>query len=371
MRSVGDNRCVKECSHFVHCSGCSHPLDAKAPAIWNRVETFFEKPVPLLLENKTGWRMRARLAIRKNDRGVGALGLFRRKSHDLIEIPNCLAHHSSINQAASLVQKEMEWLRIEPYDEVRQTGSLRYAQFFVCRETGCVQLTLVAREQKTAERLAERLWQIPTLWHSIWINLHKGKGNAILGSEWIHLFGPPFLSQTIGRAQIAFHPASFSQAHLTLFDQLLERIESWVAPKTRLLEVYAGAGAIALHLAPRLASALLVEENPYAHLSFLASNPPPSFRYHLGDAKEAAPFLGEADLILLDPPRKGVDQELLSALQTAQQKQLIYISCSFDSFERDAKQLLASGWKIADAAGYWLFPGADHIELATRWETSS
>ncbi len=361
---------MKTCAHFLECSGCAHHLDAKEPALWRRVKDFFDRPIPLILENRSGWRMRARLAIRKNGLGSGALGLFRRNSHDLIEIPNCLAHHPAINRAAAFVQKEMGRLQIEPYDEVRQTGSLRYAQFFVCRESGLVQLSLVSQEKRAAELLAERLWSQRDLWHSIWVNLNTSKSNAILGSEWICLFGDPFLRQRIGKSQIAFHPASFSQAHLSLFDKLLEKVESWVEPNTRLLEVYAGAGAISLHLAPRLSSSVLVEENPYSHLSYLESGAPCSFSYHLGDAKEAVSFLDKADLILLDPPRKGVDPQLLEALAAADKKQLIYISCSFDSFERDAKQLMASGWELQDASGYWLFPGADHIELATYWKKS-
>lgn len=359
---------MKPCIHFFDCSGCSHHLDEKEPAIWKGVKDFFGMPVPLILENQGGWRMRARLAIRKGEGGQGSLGLFRRNSHDLIEIPHCLAHHPSINRAAALIEREMRRLQIEPYDEIRQTGSLRYAQFFVCRETGMIQLSLISREKRAAELLAKALFEIPSGWHSIWLNLHTAKSNAILGNEWICLFGEPFLRQRIGRARVSFHPASFSQAHLSLFDRLLDHIESWTAPGSRLLEVYAGAGAIALHLAPRLASALLVEENPYSHLSYLASGPLPSFDYHLGDAKEAAGYLERADLILLDPPRKGADPELLRALAASEKKQLIYISCSFDSFERDAKKLLASGWEVQDAAGFWLFPGADHIELAVHWK---
>jgi len=190
-----------------------------------------------------------------------------------------------------------------------------------------------------------------------------------LGREWIHILGEPFLYQRIGRSRVAFHPASFSQAHLSLFDKLLEQIESWVPLSTRLLEIYAGAGAISLHLSPRLASAILVEENPYSHLSYQASHPPSTFVYRLGDAKEAIAYFDKADVILVDPPRKGLDADLLAALKQTDSKQLIYISCSFDSFEKDANELMASGWKLLDVSGYWLFPGADHIELASRWQS--
>jgi len=358
---------VTGCEHFGRCSGCVYPLSFEEPLVWQRVKQFLNASIPLISENRPGWRMRAKLAIRKDFSGVPTLGLFRKNSHELLEIARCEAHHPSINRAAALLKSEMGHLQIELYDEIRQTGSLRYAQFFVCRESGLVQLTLVSRERRSAELLAERLSRHESIWHSIWINLHTSKNNAIFGDEWVHWGGELFLRQKIGLASLAFHPAAFSQAHLSLFDKLLERVMSWVKPGTKLLEVYAGAGAISLHLAKKLVSAVLVEENPYAHLSYQASGMNPSFHYHVGDAKEAIPYLKQASLILLDPPRKGIDPELLKALLSAQEKELIYISCSFESFERDARQLLASGWMLQDAAGYWLFPGADHIEMATHW----
>ncbi len=360
------------CKHFSKCSGCSHSLNDTAPSIWKRIENFMQRPIPLISENSPGWRLRAKLAIRKSKDGTPALGLFERGTHTLAAIPHCQAHHPAINRAATLLAEEMRHLQIDPYDEKKQTGSLRYAQFFVCRETMRVQLTIITREKKDAKRLSERLWEADSsLWHSIWINVQTSRGNNILGPEWHHCYGELFLHQRIGRVQIAFHPASFSQAHLSLFDQLLKRVETWVKPGSKLLEIYAGAGAISLHLAPHLAFATLIEENPYSYISYQNSSPNSAFKYVQGDAKEAIAYLQDADLILLDPPRKGVDRELLSAIKEVEEKKLIYISCNFDSFERDAKELMDGGWILEDAVGYWLFPGANHIELATSWKKES
>ena len=117
-----------------------------------------------------------------------------------------------------------------------------------------------------------------------------------------------------------------------------------------------------MHLEPLLQSALLIEENPYALLSFRESGS--SYSYLQADAKAAISHLASADVIIVDPPRKGLDLDLLEAIAEETKKTLIYISCSFESFKKDAEVLLSSGWEIVDAAGFELFPGTEHIELA-------
>ena len=114
-------------------------------------------------------------------------------------------------------------------------------------------------------------------------------------------------------------------------------------------------------------------QNPYAYLSFQQTvskqrlNP---IQYIQADAAKAGDYFEEAELILVDPPRKGLEPALLESLQKAKAKTLIYISCSFKSFQRDARQLLSSGWVIEDASLYWLFPGTDHVEIVTKWISS-
>ena len=156
-----------------------------------------------------------------------------------------------------------------------------------------------------------------------------------------------------------------------MFDHLLEKLKKWTPKNIRLLEIYAGVGAISLDLADHWQSALLIEDNPYAHLSFqqtIASQELKPIRYLCADAKKAAAYLGEADCMIVDPPRKGLDPVLLGELLRLQSKTLLYISCSFKSFMRDALQLRSCGWTIDDAALYWMFPGTDHVEIATRWK---
>ena len=131
------------CPHFLKCSGCTIDRSKMAPDT-RHIKDFFQS-FDWVVGEIFSWRMRAKLAIRKT-----GMGLFRKNSHEVIEIPLCQTHHPSINQAAELLKKN----RFDPYDEETGSGTFRYAQFCVCRESNKVQLTLVI--QKDLEEREDR-----------------------------------------------------------------------------------------------------------------------------------------------------------------------------------------------------------------------
>jgi 23S rRNA (uracil1939-C5)-methyltransferase len=360
---------MKEFSTCLLCSGCTLRSEIDEPPSYLAICDFLGRTVPLIVGDKTGWRMKAKLAIR-GTASAPLIGLFREGTHDVVDTVDCRANHPSINEAIQLLRESIVRLQVAPYNESDQSGVLRYAQFFVCRETGLVQIVLVSREEDAVESLAKDLWN-PAKMHSIWINVQPHPTNQILGNVWQHCFGAKWMWQKLGRCQAAFHPGAFAQANLALFDRVLEKTEEWLPGHPRLLEIYAGVGAISFHLSPHCRSVHLIEDNPYAHLSFQQTvllSHPKSMRYIQADAGQGAAYIDQADCVIVDPPRKGMDPALLETLRGSSSKTLIYISCSFKSFQRDAAQLLSSGWLIEDAALYWLFPGTDHVEIATKWK---
>jgi tRNA/tmRNA/rRNA uracil-C5-methylase (TrmA/RlmC/RlmD family) len=161
--------------------------------------------------------------------------------------------------------------------------------------------------------------------------------------------------------KIPFHPGAFSQTHLPLFEKILWQIQEWVKPDERVLELYAGVGAIGLSLLNKTKRVTMVENNPFAYLSFKETQV--DLPYLCIDAKEAS--FSDWDLVIVDPPRKGLDKEILAKIDSSR---LIYVSCGFDSFQRDAKDLVSRGWKIKEAKGYLLFPGTNHVETVTLLE---
>ena len=363
------------CPHFSRCSGCELDQNFLNPPVWQEALAYFQKIDPSLVPQLmtlgfSQTRTKAKLAVRS----PSEIGLFKKGTHDVISIPHCLVHHSAINRAALLLKTELAQSPIPLYNEKTNSGHLRYLQLAVDPKTEKVQLVLVLNTPHSTpqiETLSQTLFA-SRLFHSIWLNFQPASTNKIFGDAWQHLHGEPFLWQKINDTQIAFHPAAFSQAHFTLFEKMVHQIEAWIPPQSTLLELYAGVGAIGLSLRHKAKQIHLVENNPYAHLSFQQSlarlEDPTPFSYLCIDAKDAP--LSPYDTLIVDPPRKGLDPTLLHSIAPLKNTQLIYVSCGFESFRKDTETLLASGWKFENAAGYLLFPGTNHVEILARLTSS-
>lgn len=341
------------------------------------MEEFFQNRILFFEEGFLGSRWKAKLAVR-GARQAPQIGLFKARSHEVLSIPHCKVHHPSINRARALLERSMEKMGVEPYRETPSGGAIRYAQFFVERDTGKVQLTLVLNQKEKTPWVSAFLQELlkEEIWHSIWVNYHPTATNSVFGSDWELLWGDTWLWQRLHTVFVAFHPGSFAQAHLPLFERMVKSVEEWVPQGSSCLELYAGAGAMALNLAEKCQKLDLVENNPWSALSFRESlkRLPVAlqnrFSYRLANASESD--LTPYDVLLVDPPRKGLDAPLLASLcQSENQQRLIYVSCSFQSFKRDAEVLVKNGWNLVKGEGYFLFPGTNEIEVLALFGSNS
>lgn len=370
------------CVHFSACSGCSLNENVNQLPIFKEAQTFFAKrgfeKLSLLVDKVIGWRCRAKLAVRGSALNP-QIGLYQAGTHQVIDIPACQIHHPSINKGIQLLRRLICKEQIIPYDESTQNGELRYVQFVVERKTGRVQLGLVfnaddlsSPQARKWECALEKLWNDSNnLWHSIWLNFNIRRDNIIFGQQWHHLHGDPLLWETIAGIEICFQPATFAQANLDLFEKMAMRIREWVPQQASVTEFYAGVGVLGLTLAQKSCWVRCCELNPNARFCFeesrnkLALEIRKKISFYEGVAGKQYELMDEADVVIVDPPRKGLDSGLLRALQATQTlKEIIYISCGWIAFQRDCDALLAVGWKIKTAEAFLFFPGSNQIEVA-------
>lgn len=377
------NSQIPPCPHFGICAGCSESPSSKPPPAWQEVLSFLTPLINPVLHQGSPfhWRHRAKVAVR-GICGNPLIGLFKQHSHDVLPIPSCLVHHPSLNQAFAIVRDWMVQHGLIPYQEMTGLGDLRYLQGVVQRESSQVQLTFVLNaadpcsEKVLAwQRLVQQLGEKHrSLWHSLWLNFNDRQTNTILGPGWSFVFGQEELWEKFEGTSVCYGPASFGQANLPLFERMLSRIVELLPRQARVAEFYAGVGAIGLTLAAHCQWIRCSEINPFAKSYFNLSRarlpPPIASRLHFLTAPthHALSILEDATTVIVDPPRKGLDKALFAALKEHQNvKQLLYISCGWESFQKDSRQLIAEGWKLQNVDGYLFFPGTNHVELLANF----
>lgn len=372
------------CPHRPPCPGCPrYGETGPPPEAWRRLaalaaEAGLEEP-SFETTGGFGQRHRARLMVRGRARSP-KVGLFQAGSHRIVDIPRCGVHHPAINAAAAALRRAIRATDLPPYADRPHTGLVRSLQAVVERPGGRLQIVVTTRDasagaalpllESLRSDLGERL-------HSLFWNGNPERTNVILGPHWERIEGPACLREEIGGVGVHFPPGAFGQSHLGLAD----RISAWVARSVpdgaRALEFHAGCGALGLGCLSRVA-ALAMNELAPAGLEGLAAGlaerPEPERRRAEilpGRAAEHAGRVRGAEVVLVDPPRRGLEPELLEALVSDPPERLLYVSCGLDAFEREARALLAAGrLRLAELRVFDLFPFTEHVETAARFDRS-
>ena len=417
-------------------------------------------------------------------------GLFAPKSHSILPVPNCPAHHPSINHAINAIQYACEYSKVEAYDEQTGQGNLRYVCVNVERQTGKSQITIVWNSNPSNEEdnklcdtgrlesFTQKIIDIGTtndcgkkkgnatnnlfFLHSLWVHKNESwkHSNAIfdisssstksnsngadIDNGWRRIYGPDVIEECIMPTsktsmkkpnvsqtdcsdvfppytiKLQFPPNVFRQANIDAFANIVRRIRERVISFnamlhtsyttdyksdddkkmnngkdtnksyicSSILELYGGVGTIGLHLADLTTSIVCSDENPHNPKSFnaaiskyLPSSIAKRCSYISKNASDMVTldsglYLKNADVIIVDPPRKGLEALVVDALISKSKmdsnspktshlptKLLIYVSCGFDAFQSNCKRLEEEGdWRLEHAEGHILFPGSDAIE---------
>ncbi|GJQ08483.1 hypothetical protein GpartN1_g274.t1 [Galdieria partita] len=377
------------CQHFSICDGCSleHSL-TNPPCSKKMKEYFWRDRVRLTLHCNTqlhSWRSIARLAVRRDVKGRTRIGLFKEDTHSVVEIPHCRVHHPLINRGVEIVKSVIEETGVSGYDEDRGEGQLRYIQLSVehCSQTVQAAFVWNASRLKDAGPLCKRFlrnlerkrWNF----HSLWLNFNTSRGNRIFNfeqSSWLLYSGRPHVVESIGGVNLYFPPYVFRQSNMEMLKKLIEEIGKYIEPRTKVLEFYAGVGTIGIPVAhltgARLVGACelngLSREAYLKAISILAASQRRNTEFFIGTAATHRDKLRLADVIIVDPPRSGMDYALAARLSSVKDdeslKRIIYVSCKFESLQRDLEIIQRNGiWKLRRAEAFLFFPGTDHWEL--------
>jgi 23S rRNA (uracil1939-C5)-methyltransferase len=305
-----------------------------------------------------------------------ALGFYRQRSHDVVPIDACPIVTAQLDADLGRIAAARSK---EPV-----SAALREARHLVARSasaSGASVLTITtARPSESARRAAPVLLrEIPEL-AGVTNSFDLASANAIVGRRHRLLGGEAEIEETIGGVHYRVSAASFFQVNVEMVGKVFDYLEPWLARPGRIIDLYCGVGTFALYFAKHGWSVDGIEENAQAIAEAGANARRNGFeqrvRFTAGRVEQLAATptlrsaLQKADVIFLDPPRKGCDEVTLEAMADARVRALWYLSCDPATLARDLKFLVAKGYRLGTVQPFDMFPQTGHVEMLAHLEYS-
>ncbi|REK74839.1 23S rRNA (uracil(1939)-C(5))-methyltransferase RlmD [Paenibacillus paeoniae] len=328
------------------------------------------------------WRYRNKAAVpvgAAGENGELVAGFYARGTHRIIDMDDCLIQHEHNDEVVRVVKKVARELRIQPYDESTGKGVLRHIMARTGVVTGEIMVVLVTngkRLPRQPEWIEHLRASLPGL-KSIVQNVNEEHTNAIFGDETRVLWGSEFIYDELDGIRFAISARSFYQINPAQTVALYRKAVEYAAlsGKERVIDAYCGIGTISLFLARQAGHVYGVEIVPEAIEDAkrnAALNGIDNASFEAGPAEVVMPRWRkegvEADVVVVDPPRKGCDPALLETILALQPKRVVYVSCNPSTLARDLRILEDGGYKTVEVTPVDMFPWTVHVESVALLE---
>lgn len=377
------DRVIPDCPAFPRCGGCQYrhiSYDAEIRIKTQKVKDAFSRighldTVPedaVKADNPDRYRNKAQYPV-ETANGRLLTGFYAPFSHRVIDCKNCLLQPAEFSDILKTVAKWSEKYKIPAYDEKTHKGLLRHIYIRKGFSTGEIMVCLVINGDRIYKKdeLISALTKANKNIKTVLLNHNTEDTNVIMGKTETVLYGKGFIEDILCGKRFRISPLSFYQINRTQAEKLYEKAAEFaITPDTKvLLDMYCGAGTIGLTMAHKVEKLIGVEIVPEAIADAGINakiNGISNARFICADAKEAAATLKEEgispDTVILDPPRKGCDAELLNTVCEMNPERIVYVSCDPATLARDLAILEEKGYKTQKAIPYDLFPRTVHIE---------
>ena len=332
------------------------------------------------MEHPFGYRNKAQFPFGTDKEGNPITGFYAGRTHDIIANTDCALGVEQNKEILEIILQYMRENKIKSYDEKTGKGLIRHALIRYGFKTKEIMVCLVINGKKLpkAERLIEKLIQIEGM-TSITISPNTRRDNVIMGDSYEILWGQGYITDYIGNVKYQISPLSFYQVNPVQTEKLYGLALEYADLKgdETVWDLYCGIGTISLFLAQKAKQVYGVEIVPQAIDDAKENakiNAIDNAEFFVGKAEEVLPEYyaeyerehnGEtahADVIVVDPPRKGCDETLLETIVKMQPEKVVYVSCDSATLARDLKYLCANGYEIRMCRGVDQFPQSVHVE---------
>ncbi|MCX0369546.1 23S rRNA (uracil(1939)-C(5))-methyltransferase RlmD [Clostridium perfringens] len=384
---ASEERVNPPCAIYKRCGGCKlqhASYKAQLDFKWDRVKDCVSKigkldptivKYPLGMENPWRYRNKVQLPIGLIN-GEVKIGFFAPRSHDIIDMESCLIQDEIGDKVVKLTREWIEKFNIRPYNvegEYDEKGIVRHIMIRRGFTTNEVMIVLVTNGEKLPHKeefVDLMVKNIPGI-KSVIQNINSKKTNVILGLESKTLWGEDTISDYIGDFRFNISPLSFFQVNPiqteVLYGKALEYAN--LTGNEEVFDAYCGTGTITLFLSQKAKKVYGVEIIPQAIDNAWINakeNKVENVEFFVGESEVVIPDLinkgVKADVVVVDPPRKGCDKKLLDAITNIDAKKIVYVSCDPSTLGRDLQVLEENGYKTLEVQPVDMFPNTAHIE---------
>ena len=376
------HRVNRECPVAKLCGGCDfwhmdyeEETRLKAQRVrdcLNRIGGEALDSVPILAAPTCyGYRNKAQYPVAAK-KGRACAGFYRAGTHDVVESPRCRILPEEADRVKDTVMDYVNQNRVSVYDEATGKGLLRHIYVRRGAVSGQTLVCLVVngRALPKPEALIARLKAIPGF-ATLVLSVNTKQGNAVLGEEFITLYGPGFIEDTLCGLVFRLSPRSFYQVNHHQAERLYRAAieQAGITKSDTVLDLYCGVGTITLAMAGAAGKVIGVEVVPQAVADAKDNarrNGIENAEFFCGDAGQAALELERSgvrpDVVVVDPPRKGLNADTIEALRRMSPRRIVYVSCDPATLARDVALLKQHGYELKTAQAADLFPRCAHVE---------
>ena len=356
--------------------------EAKVRGHLERIGGFKNLPMePIIgMDEPLHYRNKAQFPMGRSRDGRIITGFYAGRTHSIIENRDCALGVPQNKEILDKVIAYMEKYGVEPYEEASGKGLIRHVFTRCGYYTGQLMVCIVANGSSLPHQkeLIESLREISGM-TSITLNINKKRSNVILGDNLKVLWGQEYITDRIGDISYQISPLSFFQVNpqqtWKLYSKALEYAD--LHGKETVWDLYCGIGTISLFLAKKAKYVRGVEIVPAAIENARSNarlNGIENAEFFVGKAEEVLPDYydrygkehpgekAKADVIVVDPPRKGCDENLLNTIVEMQPKKVVYVSCDSATLARDLKYLSERGYQVEKICPVDMFPMTVHVE---------
>ena len=327
------------------------------------------------MEEPFFYRNKAQFPFGTDKNGNIITGFYAGRTHSIIKNTNCCLGIEENELILKIMLKFMEENNIKAYDEVTHKGLVRHVLIRKGFKTGEIMVCVIINGDKLphAEKLINELCKIDGM-KSITLNVNKEKTNVIMGTEIISVWGEKYITDYIGDVKFRISPLSFYQVNPIQTEKLYKKALEYAGLNgdETVWDLYCGIGTISLFLAQKVKKVYGVEIVPNAIMDARENaklNNLSNVEFFVGKAEEVLPEQYEknnvyADVIVVDPPRKGCDEKCLNTILKMQPKRVVYVSCDSATLARDLRILCDGGYKLEKIQAVDQFSQTVHVESA-------